>query len=242
MTRPTSDQRLSVTMTLNSPFLIQRLQELQQNIADAPRCVESLREALARQELGAVVRARMDAERHLRHLETIAGQIKAQVVPADDLGEALESLSELALRAVRMVLLAELNTLRKVVSEPAARGRSRALFQGAFRCVDDLASALCDELLRVTDEWRAYRGVRGVDRATFRAALRNAHASMRELGTTSEVARFLREGFIRKDWPELSDVCARMLAALMIRIDIDPDLPLLVRCSPLPEVAAERVP
>jgi hypothetical protein len=228
-------------MTLNSPFLIQRLQELQQNIAGAPRCVESLREALDRQELGAVFRARMDAERHLRDLEMLAGHIKAQVVPADDLGEALESLSELALRAVRMVLLAELNTLRKVVSEPSARGRSRALFQGPFRSVDDLASSLGDKLLRVTDQWRAYR-VQGVERETYRAALRAAHASMRELGTGSEVARFLREGVTRTDWIELRDVCARMLAALMIRIDIDPDLPLLVRCSPSPEVAAGRAP
>lgn len=229
-------------MTLNCPFLIQRLQELQQNIADAPRCVESLSKALATQEIGAVLRARVDAERHLRDLETIAGHIKAQVVPADDLGEALESLSELALRAVRMVLLAELTTLRKVVSEPAARGRSRALFQGPFRSVDDLARYLCDELLRITDQWRVYRGVRGVDRATYRAALRAAHASMRELGTGSEVSRFLREGLTRTDWPELHGVCARMFAALMIRIDIDPDLPLLVRSAPLPEVAAGRVP
>jgi hypothetical protein len=81
-----------------------------------------------------------------------------------------------------------------------------------------------------------------VDRASYRAALRAAHASIRELGTRSEVARFLREGLTRTEWPALKEVCADMLAALAIRIDVDPDLPLLVHSRLLPDVAAERAP
>lgn len=228
-------------MTLNSSSLIQRLQELQQQIADATRCGTSLKDAWNRQDRQAFLCASIDAERHVDTMAVTAGDIKAQVVPADALGNEPESLSELVLRAVRMVLLAELNALRDAVSEPSARGRSRALFQGPFRSIDELTASLRDELRRITDQWRAYRGMQRVDRASYRAALRAAHASMRELGIGSEIARFLRAGLTRTDWPAAQKVCARMVAALAIRIDVDPDLP-LVCARPLPEVAAGRAP
>jgi hypothetical protein len=229
-------------MTLNSSSLIQRLQELQQQIADATLCGASLQEAQHRQDRQAFLYASIDAERHVDRMAVTTGDIKAQVVPADDLGHEPESLSELVLRAVRIVLLAELSALRDAVSERSARDRSRALFQGPFRSIDELTSSMRDELIRITDRWRAYRGMQRVDLVSYRAALRAAHASMRELDIGSEVAHFLRAGLTCTDWPALQKVCARMVAASMaIRIDVDPVLPLV--CSrPLPEVAAEQAP
>jgi hypothetical protein len=229
-------------MTLNSPFLIRRLQELEQQIAEVPSHMGPLREAWERQDRPALLCANIDAERHIRAMAITTGHIKAQVVPADGLGDVLESLSELVLRAVRMVLLAELSALRDVVSEPSARGRSSALFQGRFRSIDELTSSLDDELIRITNQLRAYRDVQDTERAAYRNALQTAHASMRELHSGSEAARFLRAGLTRTDWPTLQEVCARMLAALAIRIDVDPDLPLVVRSRPLPDVAAEQRP
>jgi len=218
-------------MTPNSLLLIQQLQKLQQQTEDVTRCRESMQDACHRQDHGAFLSASIDAERHVCMMAVTTGYIKAQVVPADHLGDALESLSELVLRAVRMVLLAELGALRDVLSGPSARSRSHALFQGPFRSIDDLTSSMRDELVRITEQWGADRGMQRLERATYRDALRTAHAAMRELGA-SEDARFLRGGLTRTDWPALHGVCARMLAALAIRIDVDPDLPLITSCRP----------
>ena len=225
-------------MTLNSFSLIQRLQELQQEIADATRCGTLLLEARDRQDRQAFLCASVDAERHVATMAMIAGEIKVQVVPFDGLGNEPESLSELVLRAVRIVLLAERRALCDAVSEPSAQGRSRAVFQGPFQSIDGLTSFLRDELIRITDQWRAARGMQRVDRVSYRAALRAAHVSMRELAF--QVAPFLRAGLTRADWPALQNVSVRMDAALAVRIDVDPELP-LVCTLPLSEVAAEHV-
>src|SRR3954467_12714147 len=71
------------------------------------------------------------------------------------------------------------------------------------------------------------------DRAAYRAALGVAHASMRALGSTSVAARFLWEGVRCTDWPAVHQGCSRILAVLTLRIDIDPDLPILVHSHPL---------
>ena len=149
----------------------------------------------------------------------------------------LDSLSELALRAVRVVVLAELPVLRAVLTEPAVGGRSRPPLPEPFRTVDDLLASLRDELNLITDHWRAYRGTQGVERAAYRSALRVAHAQTRDLGTASMAVCFLRACLCCEGWPELEDASGRILAARAIRIDIDPDLPLLVHSRPLHDVA-----
>jgi hypothetical protein len=211
-------------MIFHSPSLIQRLQELQQQIADAPRYGESLWEAREKHDIRAVVCTTIDAERHLRAIRVTICHIKAQVVPTDGLGDMPELLSELLFRAVRMVLLAELTTLRDVLCEPSARARWRELLQEPLRSIDDLTSCPREELHRITHEWSESRYKQGIERAAYRAALREVGASMRELGNTSHFARFLREESSRTDWPRLKEVCARMKAAFAIRIDVDLDL------------------
>lgn len=213
-------------MSLPSASLIQHLQDLEQQIADAPRYREALRASFDRRDRSALT----DAKRHLRAMAVTTGHIKAQVIPADNLGVVLESLSELVLRAVRMVVLTELTALHDVVTESSALARTLAWFPERFRAAD---AYLRDELQRITGPWDQYRGMQDVERAAYRAALGVAHASMRELGTTSVAARFLREGVNRTDWPALSAGCSRILAVLTLRIDIDPDLPLLVHSHPL---------
>ena len=221
-------------MSFNSASLIQLLQELGQQIAAASQHRQSLASALARRDLGEVRRTKIEAECLVLGMTITTGHIKARVVPADGLGDVLESLSELVLRAVRLVLLTELNALRDVVSESSAHRRPPALCPEPFRTIN---GCLRKELHRISCQWGAYRGMQGVERAAYRAALRAAHASMRELGDASVAARALREGLTCTDWPELQEVCERMLAALAIRIDIDPDTPLLLHACPLHDAA-----
>lgn len=215
-------------MTFDTPCLIQQLQELEQQISGVRPHAEALRAAFDRQDLGQTICAKLDAERHLRALALTTECLKARVLRADDLGVEFGSLSELVLRAIRIVVLTELDALRDVVSGPAARGRSRALFQGPFQSVDDLTGCVRDELHRIVLRWLDFRGTECVSRTAYRDALRCAHSATRALGTDSDLASFLRLGVTRNDWPALEAVCKRMLAALTIRIDVEPDLPLLV--------------
>jgi len=219
-------------MTFPAHSLIQLLQELARQIAGVPQHAEALRAGFDGGDVRQVICATIDAERHLRALAVSTDRIKAHVIPADDLGMVLGSLSELVLRAIRIAVLTELDALRDVVSGPSARGRSRALFQGPFQSLDDLTGYVRDELQRIARRWLDFRGIEGVSRTAYRDALRMAHAAMRALGTDSDLASFLRHGVTRSDWLALAEVCARMLAALTIPIDVEPDLPLLVTTRP----------
>jgi hypothetical protein len=214
-------------MTLDTPSLLRRLQALQHQIAEAPRHGASLRAARNRGDRSPARRSENDAGRYVSAMVLTAQRITAQVVPADGLGAAPESLSELVLRGVRLVVLAELGTLRDLLREPSASRRSRAVRWGCFRGIEDLTTCVRGGLDRITEHWRACRGM-GIERAAYRAALRAAHASMRELGTASEFARFLGEGVLRHDWTELQGACARTGAALTLPFDVDPDVPVVI--------------
>ena len=229
-------------MTFHAPTLIQCLRELQQQITEAPRQAESLHAALDGQDVLDALCTGMDAERHVRAMAATAADIKAQVIASDGLGAKVESLSELVLRAVRVVVLADLSALADVVSEPCAGGRSPALALGPFEHVDDWRSYVAHAVNGITQGWICYRGMDGVERAAYRAELREAHAAMRQLGESSRVAPFLREAITRADWPSLQEVCSRISTALAVRIDADPDLPLMVVSQPPQDAAVRQAP
>jgi hypothetical protein len=195
-------------MTFDSPFLIQRLRDLEQQIVDLPGHAEALGAAIDAHDCLAVIRTKIDTERHLRAMAMTTGHIKAQVLPADGLGGKVASLSELVLRAVRMVMLAELRTLCHLVSGPYARGRSHALFHGPIRTIEDLTCYLHGELHRIAHHWITFQGEHGFERSVYRAVLRAAHASMRQLGTTSGAARVLREGVVRASCRKCARACS----------------------------------
>jgi hypothetical protein len=118
-------------MTFNSPIVVRQLQTLERQLADAARRHEVRRTAWARCDPQGAHRATVQAEHHVRAMAITTRQLKARVVPFDDLGDALESLSELALRAARRVVLAELDTLRALVHTQANVTPDRAPPWGA---------------------------------------------------------------------------------------------------------------
>jgi hypothetical protein len=204
--------------------------------------MEALQNAVSAGDLSAVMDAGIKAKAHVRAMAETTADIRIQVVPDDGLGEVIESLSELVLRAIRAIVLAELPTLHAVLSEPTVCARSCPPLPEPCRTVDDLLSSLRDDVDRSTRAWQVFRSCPGVERAAYRAALRATHASVRELATTSMLARFLREGARCTDWPALQEVCERILAALTIRIDIDPDLPILMHAPTSPDMTPGRAP
>ena len=226
-------------MTFNSPIVVRHLQILERQLAEAPRRHEALRVARARCDPQGALRATMRAEHHVRAMAITTRELKARVVPFDDLGDALESLSELALRAVRRVVLAELDTLRALVHAQADLTPDRAPSWGRFWGIEDLSVCVRAELDRITAPWLALRGRAYSERPAYRAALHGAHGALRRLGTASEFARFLWEGRSRRDWPRWQAACVPMSIAITRRIDVEPDQPLVVT-PPQPQDRAAR--
>lgn len=52
--------------------------------------------------------------------------------------------------------------------------------------------------------------------------------------------RFLWEGRHRTDWPALQALCTRISTALTVRLDVDPDRPLVVYRPPVADGSTER--
>jgi hypothetical protein len=200
-------------MTFDSASLLVRLQALRQQIAASARHRDT-RRARDGADRSAAICAAIAAEHHVRSIIVTVERIRARVVPADGLGIALGSLSELVLRAVRMVVRTELGTLFQLVGESDAEA---ALMLSAH-----------GELNEITDEWLRRRRTAATDRGAYRSALREASAALRALGTTSEFGRFLDHGLDRVGQPLLQAATARTLAALTISINVEPDAPVLV--------------
>jgi hypothetical protein len=205
---------MPATMTFDSASLLLRLLALQQQITASPRHRAALRETRRGADRFTAVCAAIDAEHYARSMVVTTERIRARVVPSDGLGDALESLSELVLRAVRMVVLAELCTLGELV--------------GTSTAAAGLVLSVRAELNRVTEQWLRSRETASVDRAVYRSALREAHAAIQELGTTSDFAGFLDSGLNRSSSPSFQAACARTLVALTLSINVEPDVPVVV--------------
>ncbi len=221
-------------MTFNSPIVVHQLQTLERQLAEVPRHHEALRAARAQGDPQGTRRATAQAEHHVLAMAITTRQLKARVVPFDGLGDALESLSELALRAARQVVIAELDVLRTLVQTHSREATARPPSWGRFWGIEDLSVCARAELDRITAPWLALRGWAHRERLAYRAALHRAHAALRRLGTASEFARFLWHGRGRTDWPPLRAVAVRMSIALTCRIDVEPDRPLVIY-TPRPE-------
>lgn len=225
-------------MTFDSPSVLRDLQDLQRQLA-APSTGRSPATTWGHRDRQVPIWAKTDRPGDAIAMAAITARIKAQVAPADGLGDAFESLSELGLRAMRWIVLAELDALRKHAEwRRYSKGGFPPPCWDPFFGIEDLTIYVRYEVGQVTNKWTAYRDPGG-DRAAYRAALREAHASMRALGLVSDLAGFLRTAQTFSRRPVLQAKCARMSAALMVRIDVDPDTPLVVAARPIHQRAAE---
>jgi hypothetical protein len=225
-------------MTLSST-LIRHLQQLAQQVTATPRHADALFAAFQGQSVAHAFVTHLDADHHVSAMAATVSDIKALVVPHDGLGAVVESISELALRAQRTIVFAEIDALRDLAAEPSTRSRLTALAFSPFEQLEDWISYVGHEVNGIAQWWIDYRAAPR-KRAEYRAALRKAHAAMRCLGERSKATPFLLDAVVRTDWPALSAPCSRISVALTIAIDIDPDMPVVV-IAPRPfEQVAER--
>jgi hypothetical protein len=226
-------------MTFSSSSLVRHLQDLARQITAAAQHVEALHSAFRGQNVAHAFATHLEADRHVCAMAATVGHIKAQVVPDDGLGAVVESISELVLRAQRKIVLAELDTLRDIASEPSTGNRATALAFSPFERLEDWIGYVGHGVNGSTQGWSDYRG-QADKRAAYRAALRDAHVGMRRLAERSKATPFLLDAVVRSDWPALQSPCTRISVALTIPIEVEPDMPLVVIAS-RPPVVAGRV-
>jgi hypothetical protein len=212
-------------MKFRSEEVIQELQGLEQQIAAVRRLGDALTRAFRDADLAGSTRATGDARSAFDAIATATMSIKQQVVPADGLGDTLESLAELVIRATRMVVIAEVNAVREEIRGPAAVGRGGALFRGPWQDIDDVVAFVSEELDRINAMWMPYRRGAGTsaNRVLYRAAIRAAQHAVRALGSEPTFARFLRDACARTDWPAVRRACRQIVAALQVNLDAEPD-------------------
>jgi hypothetical protein len=233
-------------MKFRSEIVIRELQGLEYQIADVRRLGIALTQAFRDGDLAGSARATGNAGRVFDAIAIATMSVKHQVIPADGLGEPLESLAELAIRAIRMVAMAEVSHLCEAFHRPAALGRGRALFRVPWQNIDDVAAFVYEEFDRINGMWTPYR--RGApaseSRVLYRAAIRAAQHAVKALAVDPRLGRFLRDGRARGDWPEVRRGCARIAAAINVNIDAEPDRQLLMVSQPsqLSDVVTRRRP
>lgn len=172
----------------------------------------------------AVLRALRHLQRLIAGLEShsaITDRLQAHVVASDGLGGSSRLLPELelVLRAKRLIVLSEIETLRRLTE----RGRNQPPPSWEpFAGIEDLSFYTQDTLRRITNGWITYRDSANVSRASYRNAMHDALAEMRTLGHLSELAAFLRLVATLPRRKAFRAACARISATLT---DVDPDIP-----------------
>jgi hypothetical protein len=215
-------------MILDVAPLVRALDQLERQISELPNYTRALSAAVDRRGCADVLCATLDLERHLHAIRFTASQITARVIEIDRL-DAPTSLSELALRAIRLAVLADLDVLREL-----ALPRTSELWVHVLETVDALRAGIeLTALLKHNAE---------ADRPAYRAALRIGHAIRRALAEPTGPGQFLHEGQARGDLPDLQSVCARLLRTLRLQLDLDADAPLLlVRTLRMPDATPETL-
>ncbi len=195
-----------------------------------------------------------------RVLDDIAAtffDLRAQVIPVDGarMGGAVGSLGELAIRAVVLVVAAELRQLAEAIENAAGTVSMRALCTGRFRTAHDVASFVGDKLAQINELWMRHRQAGPPcgsppeqtpaceeARARYRCALRDAQRALAAIGDDPDVARFLRAGIALRDWPDIQHRCMRIAVALRITLDIEPGRALWSALQPPRNEASSRTP
>lgn len=171
----------------------------------------------------AAVREATDALRGvLDVILDMTSTLQACIIPLDGLGDTVESLAELAIRARRMVVVAQTDMLRDVLRGPVAAERTRGWFLGRFRHVDHVADFFASEFYQINNIWLQYRRddrraarMESEDRIIlYKTALRVADQAVRNLGNDPALAQFLKKGAAAENWPEVKSACMEIAVAL----------------------------
>lgn len=229
----------------NADLIVGALQRLEQQIPNLRCRTLELREAV---DSGDLAFATLATEGTRQALDTIAAStmsLRRQVIPADGLGNTLESLGELVIRAARMVMIEQVRQLDLAIRSLTPRERACTSFAAWSHYVSAATSFIDDRLQRIDDIWMPYRSTTPAtavsgNRVLYRAAICSAQRAVREMGSDPEFGGFLREGVTCMEWPDVRRAFASVLAVVTLHIGIEPDHQLLVHPVPLHSLLADQ--
>jgi hypothetical protein len=214
-------------MRVQSSVVVETLLGLQRQLAVHRTPLEQVATALGAGHFEPALHAAEQLRDALAVVVALFQRLYENVVPVDEMGSTVESVGELALRACRVVIMAQLGHLRDLLHEPKACERARGWFVGNFASIDDVSAFFTDELAKINQIWTPYRqneettaGMSSTDRITlYRASVRVAQRALRDIGKHSDVAYLLRAGLDAVDWPEVLTAFREIVVALAVQID-----------------------
>jgi hypothetical protein len=167
-------------------------------------------------------------------LMATARRVVAEITACDRalVGDDVESVDELAVRAGTIAISRELEHLRFALGDDEPRERARPLFSGDLGTMSAVVGRVRRRLAEINAAWIRYRrsapdheativdsaGADQDDRAEiererrvlYRSAVRDARCAMMGIGHDPDLAHFLRAGSGCVDWPEVQIPCANI--------------------------------
>jgi len=219
-------------MICDTKRVLALLRELEHDTVEVRHGLESLPPAIASGRMASTAYALTmssltDGQRALEAARTCTELLHDQLVPADGLGELGPHVTELGIRATRLVVLTHLDLVRASLGdlgEPHV-ARSTPIASSIDRAFDHFARAMEEEFERLTYTWTLLRGLQS-ERATsceaqgiVDATCRAMYRSMKALRLDLEIADFLHIGTNHAELPVLQEACLQITAILDIELD-----------------------
>lgn len=222
----------------NTDVVVGALQRLEQQIPYLRCRVLEVQEAVNSGDLAFAMLATEGIRQALATLVATTKSLRGQVVPADGLGDTVESSGELVIRAQRMVMVEQVRQLDLAIRGLTPREQACASFASWSHDVSAAISFILDRLDRIDDIWIRYRSTQPAtavsgNRVLYRAAICTAQRAIREMGCDVEFGEFLREGVKRMEWAGVRRAFASILTVVTLDISMEPDCQLLVHPVPL---------
>jgi hypothetical protein len=219
-------------MSCDTQRVLALLRELEHHTIKVQPGLESLTAAIASGRMaspayGLTMSAPTDGQSAVEAAHTCTELLHDQLVPADGLGELGSHVTELGIRATRLVVLTHLDLVRASfgdLGEPHV-APSAPIASSIDRAFDHFARAMEEEFERLTYTWTLFRGLQS-ERATscetqgdVDATCRAMYRSMKALRLDPEIADFLRIGTNHTELPVLQEACSQITAILDIELD-----------------------
>jgi hypothetical protein len=206
---------------------------------------------------GVALEATRGVERALKGIAASYVRLRPLVLAfdGDTLGDAIESLGELALRTQVFVLTLQLCQIGEAFFRETSLyadgiGCTRDAHAQGFPAVHEIEEFFdgirrgCE---RTTAIWTPHRRAHATTNLSgtcddrerdrrYRAAIREAQFAMSAIACDPRVAAFLRTRQSSVRWPAMQSACAHISIALQIRLDVSPDL----RVLPEPQTLSSR--
>jgi hypothetical protein len=177
-----------------------------------------------------------DSQRAVEAAHKYTELLHDQLVPADGLGELGPHVTELGIRATRLVVLTQLRLVCAALGDQVVDtgvASSTPISISVHRAFDRFAQVMEEEFGSLTDTWTFFRNLQSerdnpcetpwvVD-----APCRTIYRAMRALRFDPEIVGFLRIGTNHAVLPALREACSQLTA--IFDIELDPAAPLSER-------------